>query len=757
MRLKKTKALRYVVATFLTMGTVLSVGFLSFSGLWIIYPYIIPAILAFFLSGVVEGKVFGTGIFKGLARLKLLSSKAPRHLFILELNQLIKHKQERNKDWIDGQCEFLKNYWMQREYYKSLKKVSHVDESKLKEAKKRLEELKDYFYQQINDNNFKGNEFLSENLKDAGIHLLKSAKRSVGFLRFFWIVCILVGVASGFVTAFAVHEAITVGLALSLSATALAAIVWPIAIFAAIGATFLLYYAITDIVKNDAIAKALNKTVELFKRKLDNDIKEPLGAYLVRCLALSLVVVGIVSLTLFATAASGGTCWIIMRKGIVLLVPKVPIFVAYCTSVILIPINFATDLIYGFSTTIQTINNLKGLISAIVEAIKHPMQKSKAFFFNIKEDLSKVKTQESWGQFFNPFRILSKLIISPLQSLFFIGHLISIGLTTDRFFNVPPVLVASVCASSEGLQDLSFLTTEDGHCHDHNHNDGHDHNQHDGHDHGNLLQLSLQVIFSPLLLTVGIFYWLFKKCGNEVSFFDAIKQTFELPLLNILFFPLLLSSAIWHRAFKNSSNDLTFYQSIKKSFDIHTHDHNARELPVIPKELSAKWREEERINWILATAEKRLNKVWIDKNNATAKQKLLKDLLLDKREIINYIKENKTPNDTFEEILDGYFKEKLKKQRLELLGERISQCLDGDLDVDALNEPIKNLININSPTQQNGNSNGNTISKKEQSSPNCTILQSPRSFCFFGSKTNKETMTSLHVKDAFSLVIPNAA
>ena len=83
MRIKKTKALRYVVATFLTMGTVLSVGFLSFSGLWLIYPYIIPAILAFFLSGVVEGK--------GLARLKLLTSNAEKHLLFSELNKFLKN------------------------------------------------------------------------------------------------------------------------------------------------------------------------------------------------------------------------------------------------------------------------------------------------------------------------------------------------------------------------------------------------------------------------------------------------------------------------------------------------------------------------------------------------------------------------------------------------------------------------------------------------------------------------------------------
>lgn len=613
MRLKKTKALRYVIATFLTMGTVLSVGFLSFSGLWIIYPYIIPAILAFFLSGVIEGKVFGTSIFKGLARLKLLTSNAKKHLLFSELNKFL----EKNSFQTKFKCDFLSDYYNQRRKYKALKNNLNTNEKDIQEAKKRLEELKDYFYQQINEPNADNNVtyYINPALKEASINELKSVKRSVWFLRFFWIISILTGVVSGFVTAFAVQEAITVGLALSLSATAISAIIWPVAIFAAIGATFLLYYAITDIVKNDAIEKAFSKTFQLFKK----NIHESLGAYLFRLLALSIVVSGITALTLFATAASGGTCWIAMQNGIKLLAPKLPAFVAYCASTILIPINFVTDLIYGFSTTLQTIDNCRNIFQAIFEVVKHPIKGIKNFCSSIEIKLDKVKQKESWGQFFNPFRILAKLVISPLQSFVFIGHLISIGLTTDRFMNVPPPLVAGVCAVSEGLQDLSFLTAED----DHNHEE-------DGHDHGNLLQLPLQVLLSPILITVGILYWTVKKCGNEVRFFDALKQTFELPLLNIVFFPLLLLNAIWHWVFKKETNDLTFFESIKQSFEIYTHEHGHghehEEESTSSFELSPKWRESVRPEMILKNATKRLNSVWIDKNKAIEKQVYLRQL-----------------------------------------------------------------------------------------------------------------------------------
>jgi hypothetical protein len=411
-------------------------------------------------------------------------------------------------------------------------------------------------------------------LKKLGKYLLKEAKYSAWFLRFFWIISLFVGVVSGFATAFAVNEAITIGLALSLSATALSAVIWPVAIFAAIGATFLLYYVITDIVKNDTLEKAVSKVLELFKRKIHESKKEPLAPYLMRLLALSLVVIGISAVTVFATAASGGTYWIIMRQGINLLAPKLPTFCAYCASAILIPINFVTDLIYGFSTSLLTINNCRGMFVAIFQVITNPIKNFKSF---INTKLGSVKG-ETWGQLFNPFRIIAKLVIFPLQAFVFIGHLIGIGLTTDRFINFPPPLVAIVCAVSEGLQDLSFFTKE---------GDEHSHEDDNGHDHGNLLQLPLQVVLSPLLLIVGIHYWIFNRyaSGNKLSFFEAITQSFGLPLLNIVFFPLLLPSAIWHWAFKKASDNLTFYESVKKSFDVHAHSDDSEASVVSEPEL----------------------------------------------------------------------------------------------------------------------------------------------------------------------------
>lgn len=615
MRVKKTKALRYVIATFLTMGTVLSIGFLSFFGAWAIWPSIAVGCVAFFLSGSVEGKVFQKSISKGLSRLKLLGSNSLQHLLILELDLFIKREMEKERDWHTKECQFIQDYLQQKKYYKFLKKTLNAIElnedqlKKLKEAKKRLEELKSYFYQKISDPNFKGNDYLKNNLRNySELVLLKEAKRNLWFLSFFGIISISVGVGAGFATAFVVNEAITVGLGLSLSIIALSTITWSITIFAAIGATFLLYYAITDIVKNEVIAKAFDKTRDLFKRESE----ESKISYGFRCFILSIIAGGILLLTGFSVFASAGTSWFIMRKGMLLLAPKLPVFIAFCTSVILIPITFATDLIYGFSTTLQTVSNCKNLINSMVKGIIHPFKTFKSIYTKILNHFKEIKNDETWLQFFNPFRILAKLIISPLQSLIFIGHLISIGFTTDRCLNFPPPLVAGACAVSEGLQDLSFLTTEEDHDHDH--------------DHGDLLQLPLQVLLSPILITIGILYWIVKKCGNEIGIFDAIAQIFELPLLNIVFFPLLLPSAIWHWIFKKETDNLTFFKSVKQNFEICSHDHAHGHEEESTFELSEQWREEVRPKWILDTAKDRLNSAKIAHQIALEKQNCLDKL-----------------------------------------------------------------------------------------------------------------------------------
>ena len=317
--------------------------------------------------------------------------------------------------------------------------------------------------------------------------------------------------------------------------------------------------------------------------------------------------------------------------------------------------------------------------------------------------------------------------------------MISIGFTTDRFLNVPPPLVAGVCAVSEGLQDLSFLTTEDDH-----HHTQQDHEGEDDHDHGNLLQLPLQVLLSPLLLSGGIFYWFCKKFGNNIGFFEALENTFELPLLNIVFFPLLLPSAFWNWTFKKAENNLTFFESIKKSFDIHAHEHNSPDQPETPKELSAKWREEERVDWILTTAEKRLNGVWIDKSNATEKQNKLKLLTSHREKLINYFKEKQQQQSTisFQEAMEMYFKENTSKESFG----------NGLIKFSNRTSKSKEFINnrLEKKQVENGHCNGNVPIRQYSVS---TIFNNPRTIFFKGE--SKETTTSRRVSEAFRLV--NAA
>ncbi len=150
---------------------------------------------------MIEGKVFGTSIFKGLARLKLLTLNAEKHLLFSELNKLLDRKGE---NWVASQCGFLNDSY-QRKKYKALKNDLHAKDEDIKWAKESLEELKAYFYQQITELS-DGNSYISQEIKEFSLIELKSARRSVWFLRFFWIISILIGIVSGFVTAFQYRE-----------------------------------------------------------------------------------------------------------------------------------------------------------------------------------------------------------------------------------------------------------------------------------------------------------------------------------------------------------------------------------------------------------------------------------------------------------------------------------------------------------------------------------------------------------------------
>lgn len=493
MYFKKNKLPRYVATAFFTIGTVLSVGFLGVAGLYLIYPSILLAAFVFLFSGAIEETVYGKSIYKGLGRLKLIGPKALQHLLKLELDDHLANfiKEKGIEDLERRENDFLKDYFQQREYYKNLKKnqknhSSTVDKNKLIEAKKRLKDLREFFYAKTMECKSDGlaTNYIDNDLASRIQVFRKRAKRRYWFLSAFFVVCLLVGLGTAFVTASAMNLAL-LDLGIILSVGTLSAVIWPVAIFAMIGAVFLLYKNTTDFFKEDT--KAILK--ELWKHIRQSPAKAGGLAFI------------IVLLTVFAAVATWCTWWLAVKLGLNL-IPGVPLILVTICCPILVTLNFITDLTYGVSTTSKTIQALSSI-------------RASKLVLRLKNNFETLRRKETLGQLLNPFRIISIAINIPFKLLIFAAHVVSMGITTDTLGKVPPIFVAICCAIPEALQDASFFLEGDKTSHDH--------------DHGGVLMRLLVWTKNIVLIACLIpffdafWHWSFKKKGSDLTFKEAFS------------------------------------------------------------------------------------------------------------------------------------------------------------------------------------------------------------------------------------------
>jgi hypothetical protein len=83
---------------------------------------------------------------------------------------------------------------------------------------------------------------------------------------------------------------------------------------------------------------------------------------------------------------------------------------------------------------------------------------------SIQNNVAWIRKHESTLQIINPFRILLKLTLTPLRIVLFMGHLVSIGVTSDRFPGIPEIISAIIGIISEGFEDAHyFVDNHDAH------------------------------------------------------------------------------------------------------------------------------------------------------------------------------------------------------------------------------------------------------------------------------------------------------
>lgn len=283
---------------------------------------------------------------------------------------------------------------------------------------------------------------------------LKERRGTYNYVKVF---SALAGFFMGLGTTYLLVEAFAaIPLLAAIPFTVLPFFIVPMAVIAGAAYGFLTFNAVTDMINNDTIRKWYNK--------IRNDLSNGLT---VRSVFIATTAVVLVGLAIALTICTAGTWWTVAKNTRPLFswMGKLPSFV----------MGVINPLITGMSSLVFNLQNTSESLELIDQATKTKHGVLKRFGKAIVDGWQRLRSQENWLQIINPARLLLKLTITPLRILFFLGHLISIGVTADRVPGVPEILSALLGIISEGFEDAHYFF-DHGHG---EHSHGHHHETHD--------------------------------------------------------------------------------------------------------------------------------------------------------------------------------------------------------------------------------------------------------------------------------------
>lgn len=293
------------------------------------------------------------------------------------------------------------------------------------------------------------------------------------------------------------------------------ALIIPMSIIAGTAYSLLIYNSVTDMIKNDTLRQWYTKLRDDWKAA--NNWRAALRSLLTITLALALT-----TLAIALTVCTAGTWWTIAKE-------TAPLF-AWMSRVPSVVMGALMGVINAISIMLFNVENVAETLDMVHEAIETPKPLSTRIKDGVKKwatDLQHVLERENFWQKINLFRIVLKLTIAPLRIVLFLGHLISIGITSDRLPGVPELISAFLGIINEGFEDAHYFL-------DHEHprkapleerlGEGHGH-----HHHNDIPTRLLKIVFSPLYIMAGLWDYGFSKLNQpsqrpKLSITAAMKK-----------------------------------------------------------------------------------------------------------------------------------------------------------------------------------------------------------------------------------------
>lgn len=518
--MKAKKIPYYILLSLLGVGASLIIGFLSFGGMFALWPSLLLASVSLVLSVSYEGEIYLQNLKGALDKLFFKRDYLKNHL----AKEFLLNNFPANLE--DEQCpQFFRDYEKQITLLHRFGHQTLDEESRKRKEKieKKLNKMEKWFAQELfaANNSDEENEqtttlqtelrgwLKKEEQKNNHSEMLDKLGTRRGVFIGVQIFSAISAVFMGFSTSYLLVGVFEIIPALAFIPFSLLPIaIVPMSLIAGAAYGLLTYNAITDMINND--------TLRGWYRKLRNDFKDGVT---VRNVFMTIAASVLLLLAITLTICTAGTWWTVVQntRPIFAWMGKIPGFV----------MGIISPIITGISTLIFDVENTSDTLKMIDENLK---EKDNIFQRKIKDTIDSFKElreRENWWQIFNPARILLTLIVAPLRIVLFLGHLISIGVTADKVPGIPEIVSAILGIVSETFQDMHYFV-------DHDH---HGHSMQDllqerlgskpGHTHDvDLPTRILKAIFSPLYFLAALWATGFSKFNRKTD--DDVRDVLSL-------------------------------------------------------------------------------------------------------------------------------------------------------------------------------------------------------------------------------------
>lgn len=411
------KTFRRIAIYSLTGGASLYLGLLSLGGMYALVPLVPLAALSFVLSVAYEGEIYLQNLTQAVMKLlksdsldRAVSKAYLKHLFAA-LPKLLTSKRDSGHypSFFYDYLELVQGAHHDRRKKKSLKDLETMFAQMVLDGADGAKEEDSPYQQRLL-------EWLNEQDDDLKPESWRAYKDKQATLQSAFAVplSVLAGVFSALGTTFLLFETITIVPALAaISLNVWCVAVVPLALLAGSAYGLLTYNSTTDFMINNPFSNWFGK----IKRKWDDD-------HIAESVVMGAAFSALCGLACALTICTAGTWMTIVdeNSSIYRFITSLPKWVMGVVNPI---VTTLSSLAFNLQNTSASLSLMMPFLMTPFEKIKHMSEETVA-------DIKAVWARESWLQFVNPFRFLYQCLYEPLRRILFLGHLASIGVTSDR-------------------------------------------------------------------------------------------------------------------------------------------------------------------------------------------------------------------------------------------------------------------------------------------------------------------------------------